>query len=335
MTITLVYFKHVYDTYYNEKDQNLKNLYLIYCYYTKRKGKYTCSFSSLLLVKAKIKFIFILTTLLTGSKWKNKLLVVLPLKMTEKPLNIYSFNANGLGEKNKRKAILNWIKTHHHGVLFLQETHSVEKSEEVWKQEFNCNHIYFSHGTSVSRRVSIIIPRNIDVQILNKISDSNGRFILLHVIINNMELILANIYAPTKDKLKEQRAFVNYVHDTLVNFIDKTMVIGGDWNIYIDSEKDKSGGIEEVKSESSKELSNMIDQLGLIDIYRFLHPDGKHFTWRNKGRAGLVQSRLDFFLVSQHLLYQKLKYKHFPSIMSDHSLINFSFDQILSSLSLF
>ena len=49
--------------------------------------------------------------------------------------DIYSFNANGLGEKNKRKAILNWIKTHHHGVLFLQETHSVEKSEEVWKQE--------------------------------------------------------------------------------------------------------------------------------------------------------------------------------------------------------
>ena len=125
--------------------------------------------------------------------------------------------------------------------------------------------------------MSIILPRNIDVQILNKISDSNGCFILLHVIINNMELILANIYAPTKDKLKEQRAFVNYVHDTLVNFIDKTMVIGGDWNIYIDSKKDKSGGIEEVKSESSKELSNIIDQLGLIDIYRFLHPDGKQF----------------------------------------------------------
>ena len=105
-----------------------------------------------------------------------------------------------------------------------------------------------------------------------------------------MELILANIYAPTKDKLKEQRAFVNYVHDTLVNFIDKPMVIGGDWNIYIDSKKDKFGGIEEVKSESSKELSNMIDHLGLIDIYRFLHPDGKHFTWHNKGTAGLVQS---------------------------------------------
>ena len=98
--------------------------------------------------------------------------------------------------------------------------------------------------------VCIILPTNIYVQILNKISDSNGRFILLHVIINNLELILANIYAPTKDKIKEQRAFVNYVHDTLVNFIDKTMVIGGDCNIYIDSKKDKSGGIEEVKSDA-------------------------------------------------------------------------------------
>ena len=73
----------------------------------------------------------------------------------------------------------------------------------------------------------IFLPTNIDVQILNKISDSNGCFILLHIIINNMELNLANIYALTKDKIKKQRAFVNYIHGTLVNFIDKTMVIGG------------------------------------------------------------------------------------------------------------
>ena len=250
--------------------------------------------------------------------------------MTEKNFNVYSFNANGLGEKNKRSTILNWIKTHHQGVLFLQETHSFENSEESWKQDSYSRNIYFSHGTSVSRGVCIILPKNADVQILEKISDLNGRLLLLHAIINSMELILVNIYAPTKDKIKEQSAFVHYVHDTLINFIGKTIIIGGDWNIYLDPKKDKTGGIEGVKSESSKTLSTMIEHLGLIDIYRFLHPHGKHFTWRNKGRSGLVQSRLDFFLVSQHLKYQKLNNKHFPGLMSDHSLINLSFNQISS-----
>ena len=248
--------------------------------------------------------------------------------MAENLFNIYSFNANGLRDRCKRRAVLNWISTHHRGVLFLQETHSSNKVEETWTHDSPSKHIYFSHGTSVARGVCTILPINTDFQILDKISDTNGHFLLLHITVNNMELVLVNIYAPTKDKLKEQVAFLNYVQNILVNFMDKTMIIGGDWNLYMDPKKDKLGGIVEVKSESSQLLSNLMEELGLVDIYRLLNPHGRHFTWRNKGRAGLVQSRLDLFLVSQHLQYQKLKYKHFPGLMSDHSLISIKFEHI-------
>ena len=66
--------------------------------------------------------------------------------------------------------------------------------------------------------------------------------------------------------------------------------------MYMDPKKDKLGGIVEVKSESSQLLSHLMEELGLLDKYQLLNPYGKHFTWRNKGRAGLVQSRLDFIL---------------------------------------
>lgn len=169
--------------------------------------------------------------------------------MAENIFCINSFNANGLRDRNKRKAILNWINTHHKGITFLQETHSIDNLEDAWKEDSQSKYVYFSHGTSVARGVCVILPSKADVQILNEISDTNGRFLLLHVIISNMELVLVNIYAPTKDKIIEQTAFISYVHDTLVNFVDKTIVIGGDVNIYMDPKRDKSGGISEVKSE--------------------------------------------------------------------------------------
>ena len=58
--------------------------------------------------------------------------------------------------------------------------------------------------------------------------------------------------------------------------------------MYMNPNKDKSGGIVETQSEPSKRLSNMMEELGLLDIYRHINSNSKHFTWCNKGRAGSV-----------------------------------------------
>ena len=86
--------------------------------------------------------------------------------------------------------------------MFLRETHSYDNLEESWKKDCHSEHVHFSHGTSVARGVCTILPHFANIEIYNKISDSNGHFLLLHVMISNMELILVNIYAPTKDKTK-------------------------------------------------------------------------------------------------------------------------------------
>ena len=68
----------------------------------------------------------------------------------------------------------------------------------------------------------------------------------------------------------------------------------------------------------------MIDEFYLIDIWRLLNPTLHRFTRREMTRGGLVQSRLDYWLISEHLLYNLHDQKIVPGIKSDHSIVKFS-----------
>ena len=105
----------------------------------------------------------------------------------------------------------------------------------------------------------------------------------------------------------------------------KQIIIGGDFNICMDPILDKKGRCIETYCKSANMLKSLMTELNLCDIYRIQHPSLKRFTWRNKGRAGWVQSRLDMFLVSEDMHYNNIKSYIHPSIKSDHSLIHISF----------
>ena len=104
-------------------------------------------------------------------------------------------------------------------------------------------------------------------------------------------------------------------------------MILGDLNTYLNQELDKCGGIREVQSESSKAIEDLCDEFCLFEVYRFLFPKKRQYTWRNKGRPALIQSRLDMFLVSQDFQYLSPKCSITPGIISDHSLVQFTFKQ--------
>ena len=111
--------------------------------------------------------------------------------------HLSSLNVRGLGETFKRRSIFHWLRKFHAGISFLQETHSTTESEKIWRSEWGAN-IIFSHGTSNSRGVAILLPNNLDYVIQKEINDSNGRYLILDTLIDNTRLILVNVYAPTK-----------------------------------------------------------------------------------------------------------------------------------------
>jgi len=70
----------------------------------------------------------------------------------------------------------------------------------------------------------------------------------------------------------------------------------------------------------------MTEEMNLIDIWRILNPDVKRYTWRGHTKNGFVQSRLDYFFISSHMIYDVQVADIAPSIKSDHSLLKLSFN---------
>lgn len=234
-------------------------------------------------------------------------------------LQITSLNVRGLGDKTKRRQLFHWLKQYHEGVIFLQETHSTATTEQQWEKEWGSN-IIFAHGTSSARGVAILFPQKYNVKVNSKISDKEGRYAVVDLHIETQNIILINIYAPTKDKEKDQLDFLNTLIDTLKNYTDNNIIIGGDFNTYLDPERDKKGGRVEKATRYAKDIIDLQESFHLIDIWRVRNPDSNQYTWRRRNPQ-LIQARLDFWLISNHISANVTTCSIKPSIKSDHSLI--------------
>ena len=236
-------------------------------------------------------------------------------------VNIHSFNCRGLQDKNKRALLFNWLQKFQ-GLIFLQETHCTKNNEFTWKQEWG-GKIIFSNGTTNSKGVAILIPNSLDSEIIisTTYTDNSGRIILIDCKIKDNDLILINIYAPTKDKPEEQLDFLNNLKRVIDQYSDKAIILGGDFNTYLDTSIDKMGGRTEQKSLYSENIDNLCEEFSLIDIWRIRHKKQPGFTHRQKLRSGYVQSRLDFWLISRQIEFQIRNVKVSPGFRSDHSIV--------------
>ena len=79
--------------------------------------------------------------------------------MVDLNIDIISLNTASLGDCTKHRKIFNCLKKQVSckGVVFLQETHSVEEDEKIWTNQFGCGQcsIVFSHGKSDVREVLV------------------------------------------------------------------------------------------------------------------------------------------------------------------------------------
>ena len=130
-------------------------------------------------------------------------------------------------------------------------------------------------------------------------------------------LTLANIYAPNKDNPTFFLDFFGHLDD----FKCDDIIVGGVFNLVLDLEKDKSGGIAKINQNSAKIIQEFSDKLDLVDAWRVLHPEARRYTWRR--RRPKVQCRLDFFLVNQSVANIATLSDIYPGYKSDHSMMTF------------
>ena len=234
-------------------------------------------------------------------------------------LKIGSQNVRGINKQSKRIALFNWIKEKRFDVMLLQETFSSAEDENLWRSEWE-GPIYYSHGSKHSCGVAVLVNKGFDFEPELILCDSEGRYVIVKAKIEEEMICIVNIYAPNTKQ--EKSNFFKHVHKLLLQnemHINQTLIIGGDWNTCISSSLDKSGG-RDIEDSVTEEMKLLLSDLELVDIWRLKNPNTKRYTYRQ--RKPLIQSRLDYFMVSSDVMDMTDQTQILASYCSDHSCVS-------------
>ena len=143
--------------------------------------------------------------------------------------------------------------------------------------------------------------------------DKNGNYIYLDIELQSFSLRLINIYAPNNDTPSFFDHLQNIVQENEQNYV----AICGDFNLVLDFEMDCDKYININNPRSRQTLLNTMGSCKLKDVFRFLYPNLRRYTWRHK--HPIKQARLDYFIVNEPLLDIITTCKINPGYRSDHS----------------
>ena len=224
----------------------------------------------------------------------------------------------------KRRMIFNYYKQRA-DIILMQETHSSKEIEKIWESEFG-GKIYFAHGNPNARGVCTAIKKTVKYKVVKEKCDQEGRSVVIEL--ESMDdprkrLSLANIYAPNADK---PNLFLNVIK--LASDMSPNLAIVGDFNLVLDPNMDRSGSLHN-PPKSHAILSEICEELMLIDVWRVRNPDKKMFSWM-RTRPKYTASRIDYGLISQGLAADCINTMYLPGIKSDHTAFYIALDQIQS-----
>ena len=228
---------------------------------------------------------------------------------------ICSLNVRGLGERLKRREPFNWLRAKKFCIYLLQETHCSENTTATWSSEWGYETL-FSCCSGASGGVAIFFNNNFAFQLQRSYSDPKGRFIICDIKTNERLFTLATIYAPNDDDPAFLESFYSHLRDFHCD--DDDMVLGGDFNLVLNLEKDKKGGLAKTHTKAVNVINDHVTKFDLVDAWRVSNSDIK-YTWRR--RRPEIYCRLDFFLVSRSLMCNVTFTDILAGFKTDHSMV--------------
>jgi exonuclease III len=179
----------------------------------------------------------------------------------------------------------------------------------------------FSNKNTASGGVMIVFNTIFEYKLENVITDSDGRYLICTIVVNNEQIVLGNYYGLNSDELYPLEDFCSKVNQ----FDDLPMILGGDWNMVMDKIDKKGGSLVLTHKKNRERLRQFIDRNELVDIWRICNPIEQRYSWRQRSPA--VHCRLDFFLVSVGLGNINRKTDISYGFKSDHSFISLENDK--------
>ncbi|KAK6171911.1 hypothetical protein SNE40_018332 [Patella caerulea] len=195
-------------------------------------------------------------------------------------LKILSMNCRGLGDKQKRRDVFQYLKQKHTNIVCLQDVHFDDKKEPI----IICGY------TTAAWGVTILFNNNFEYK-LNKICKDtiSGNFIIIDIEVSQKRFILANIYGPNEDYPKSYKN----IQSKLQNFQCGNMIICGDWNLTLNPEKDTFNYKHVSNPKATLQVLKLCDELDLVDVWRCSNENKRIYTWAKSNP--IKRARLDFF----------------------------------------
>ena len=240
--------------------------------------------------------------------------------MTDKEsLGILSMNVRGFfSDSKKRKDVFNWVRNKKASIICLQETHSTPEVERFWESEWGYKSIFCSY-TSSSAGVAVLFRNNFEFEIHTTYKDPTGRFVVLDITANHIRFTLVNLYGPNSDNPE----FFQSIFREAQKLENMSIVFCGDWNVIQEKEKDTFNVKNLNNPKAHEKIKTIKAELELCDPWRIWNEEARQYTWRRSNP--IIQSRIDYFLVSDFIFCRMLDIRIIPGYRTDHSAIFLKF----------
>ena len=245
--------------------------------------------------------------------------------------NLLSLNINGLNDRIKRTALVDWLKCMKVDVACLQETHA-PSHESIRKWFANSGFRVVSSSVSNKRCGSAILIKD-SLNVKQVIRDDAGRFVQVLVDFGEDQLSFISLYAPNKNP--DRNAFFS----SLTGLIDLTRptFVCGDFNSVLDSDLDRlrrasyTGAASSRAQDSRPVLQSLLSHTETYPLWRTLHPSQTAYSWTHA--SGTFASRIDMVWAPSCLEQSIRECEYHPSFLSDHQylLVKFVLDDHISN----
>ena len=227
-------------------------------------------------------------------------------------ISLLSANCRGLNNKKKRYDVLTYIKEMKINIACLQDTHLVESMENVLKNYWD-GKVFLNCRRSNARGVAILLSNNFEYKVIKTEKDTEGNLLVMDLAIEDTKFRIINVYGPNMDDVDFYHNVKYKIHENEQDHL----LLFGDLNLTLNPNLDSHNYSNLNNPRARSSMINIIEEYGLIDLYRYLNPNKTRYTWRR--RNPLKQARLDYILMSDTTVDFVDVMDIKPSYKSDHS----------------
>ncbi len=89
-----------------------------------------------------------------------------------------------------------------------------------------------------------------------------------------------NCYAPTQQYKNDQINFINFIKKEINNFENENIIMGRDFNFYMDPDLDKQKNMKgkDINPVFRQEIKALVETINLADSWRIQNPNSSRYT---------------------------------------------------------